>query len=377
MTGVISCKKCVLTSEDYPKIRLDHNGVCDICITYENQRAKFILKDEVGSAKLANAISEIRKSGRDNKYDCIIGVSGGVDSSFLVCRSMEWGLRPLLFHVDSGWNTETAVKNIEKILKFSGYNYDCLVLDWPQIRELEKAFIRANVLDIDLPFDNAYIAALYRKASELNIKFILTGHNYTTEGYLPPNFTHNKLDSINIRAINRKFGNASLKGFPLISPVQEWYYRKIKRIRIISPLDWMDYNKSEAKEFLKEKTAWLDHGGKHCENIYTRFYQRYILPRKFGVDKRKSHFQSLICSGEMTRHAALEFLNTHDYYRSKEMESFDKAYFLSKMQMKEEEFNEYIRQPAVSHLRFCSHLHFYRALTPLRIPLRFIKRIFA
>lgn len=369
---IVSCKRCVLTSLDNPAMRLDENGVCDICHTYDELVEREVLTGDSGLKKLNASLKEIKLRMSGKKYDCIIGVSGGVDSTYLVLKVKEWGLRPLLVHVDGGWNTEIAVSNIKNLAQKTGFDLYTHVFDWEQMRSLQKAFIRANVLDIDLPFDNAFIAVLYKLARKFGVKHILVGHNVVTEGYLPPRFTHYKPDTLNIRSIFRKFGAGSLKGFPLLGPIGLWWYEKILGIKFTSPLNWIEFNRDAVKETIIKDLNWREYGSKHCENIFTRFYQCYILYEKFGVDKRKSHLQCLICSGQISRGQALKTLE-HGPYVNDEMLESDKEYFIKKLQLTREEFDTYIMMPEIPHTRYCSYINIYNFVRP---GYRFLKSLF-
>lgn len=366
-----ACKQCVLDSWDYPAIQFDEEGVCDICRTNEQLLRSQVLTGGAGLAKLEETLDEVRNAGKGREYDCLIGVSGGVDSTYVAWKVKEWGLRPLVVHVDNGWNAELAVSNIESIISKLGFDLYTEVLDWPQMRDLQLAFLKASVLDIDLPFDNAFMAVLYRMASKHRIKYILSGHNTATEGYLPPNFNHQKADKPNILDVHRQFGTRSIKGFPILGYGQMLWYEKVAGIRMISPLNWIDYNKAEVKELIASELGWRDYGGKHYENIFTRFYQGYILPEKFGVDKRKSHLSVLICSGQMDRAAALKGLEEAPYPDPK-LAAEDKAFFIKKFGLSEAEFDALMALPPRDHLEFKSVQH---QIAKLRPAWRTMKRI--
>jgi N-acetyl sugar amidotransferase len=357
------CTKCILNTQDYPDIKFDEQGVCDICHTYEDLASRTILRGEAGNKALTDLIAEIKEYGKGKEYDCLIGVSGGVDSSYLAYLTREWGLRPLVIHVDNGWNTELAVSNIEKLLNTLNYDLYTYVIDWEEMRDLQLSFMKANVLDIDLPFDNAFMAILYRLAAKHNIKHILSGHNTATEGYLPPNFTHNKLDSINIRDIHKKFGTVKLKTFPVIGRLQQQYYEKVRQINIYTPLNWMEYNKADAKKLIIDKMQWRDYGGKHYENIFTRFYQGHILYKKFHVDKRKSHLSTLICSGQITK-AEAEAEIQKPVYPDNSLLQLDTEFFLKKMNMSPAEFDRYIHAAPIPHTHYRSYENIINNIRP-------------
>ncbi len=362
---VLSCKRCILTSLDHPNMVLDGKGVCDICLTYDLLCRNEVRHGSAGQVRINRLISKIQKSSSKQTYGCIVGVSGGADSSYLALLAKEWGLKTLLVHVDGGWNTEISQNNISKLAEFTGFDLFTKVLRWEQIRDLQRAFIKAHVLDIDLPFDNAYMASLYQTARKFGIRYILTGHNIITEGYLPPNFTYYKLDSRNIRALSKRFGECSLKGFPLMGPVREFIYSRLFRIQMINPLNWMPYNKSETETLLRNSIGWKDYGDKHCENMFTRFYQNYILFNKFGINKKKAHLQTLICSGQLSREEAKNILNRAGTGNDNESEEQEKAFFISKLGFTETEFDAYISAPQVLHRSYPSYMGLYYRLRPL------------
>jgi len=364
-----TCTRCILSTSDVPSLTFDTNGVCDICHTNEDLIKRTIFKNEIGQQKLDALVKNIKADGQGKDYDCIIGVSGGVDSSYIAYLSKVWGLRPLIVHIDNGWNSELAVKNIETILNKLGLDLYTHVLDWEQMRDFQHAFIKANVLDIDLPFESAFMAVLYKLASKHRIKYILSGHNTATEGYLPPNFTHWKADKMNLKAIHKRFGTVSIKGFPLCGFFDLWYYKKVKGIVMEAPLNYMPYNKADTKKMLIEELGWLDYGGKHYENIFTRFYQGYILPEKFGVDKRKSHFSILIYNKEITRDEALELVK-EPIYPSTELLESDRQFFIKKIGMSKEAFETYIKAPAIPHTDYPSLLNVIKKLSFILKPLK-------
>lgn len=364
------CTKCILDTNDYPDMHFDANGVCEICNIYDDLARRTIVKGDAGQQKLNQLIADIKAAGKGNEYDCIVGISGGVDSTYVAWLSKEWGLRPLVMHIDNGWNSELAVMNIENIVKKLGYDLYTYVINWNQMKDLQLAFMKASVVDIDLPFDNAFMAVLYQLADKHNIKYILSGHNTETEGYLPPNWVHNKLDTMNLRDIHKRFGTESIKGFPMIGMLRMWYYKKVKKVKMATPLDYIDYNKEKVKKFIIEELEWRDYGGKHYENIFTRFYQGYILPEKFHVNKRKSHLSTLICSGQITREEALEEDKKPIYDAS--LLKIDKEFFLKKFRLSEQEFERIMALPVKQHTDYKSYMNVYKKLRPYY---RFLKRL--
>ena len=288
---MIQCEKCLLNEIDHPEIKLDDNLECDICKV--NKIRIFNVEEKRKSESIGTLINKL-KSKKRSKYDCLIGISGGTDSSYLVYLAKKWELNPLLLHVDGGWNSEISVINIERIVENSGFDFVTEVLPWHEMRELQKAFIKSNTIDIDLPFDNAMLKYNYLTAEKYNIKYILNGYSTTTEGIMPPRFTHYKNDKRNLKDIYKKHSNNKLKKLKLIGTFEYIFYDKIKKIKFLYPLDLIDYNKKNAREIINKEFNWQDYGGKHYENVFTRFYQGYILPNKFNVDK-KIHLSMLIC----------------------------------------------------------------------------------
>ncbi len=351
----IECARCVLDTWDYPGISFNADGVCDICNTNDRILAQQVKIGLDGQEQLERTLNRIRKDKGRKKYDCLVGVSGGVDSTYLAMKAHEWGLNPLILHVDNGWNAELAVSNIENTLRTLGFDLFTMVLPWNVMRDLQLSFLKSSVLDIDLPFDNAFQKVLYSEAIRFGIKHILFGHNASTEGYLPPNFTHHKLDKENIVDVHSKYGSIPLGDFPLLSYTEMIMYKKFANIFTHSPLDWIEYNKASVKDEIAKKLSWRDYGGKHYENIFTRFYQGYILPEKFGVDKRKSHLSILICSGQMTKGEALAHLARPPYEDAYQL-SLDKEFFAKKLGLREEELNKLLSMPPKDHLEFNSVL---------------------
>ena len=364
------CTKCILDTNDYPDMHFDASGVCEICNIYDDLARRTIVKGDAGQQKLNQLIADIKAAGKGNEYDCIVGISGGVDSTYVAWLSKEWGLRPLVMHIDNGWNSELAVMNIENIVKKLGYDLYTYVINWNQMKDLQLAFMKASVVDIDLPFDNTFMAVLYQLADRHNIKYILSGHNTETEGYLPPNWVHNKLDTMNLRDIHKRFGTESIKGFPMIGMLRMWYYKKVKKVKMATPLDYINYNKEKVKKFIIEELEWRDYGGKHYENIFTRFYQGYILPEKFKINKRKSHLSTLVCSGQITREEALEEDKKPIYDAS--LLKIDKEFFLKKFRLSEQEFERIMALPVKQHTDYKSYMNVYKKLRPYY---RFLKRL--
>jgi N-acetyl sugar amidotransferase len=356
------CSKCLFTENDYPAIILNEHGICDICLVNE-KRLKNLESQQTPEA-LNELITKIKKS-KTGKYDCLIGISGGTDSSYLVYLAKKWGLNPLLLHVDSGWNSEISVINIEKIVDKSGFDLWTEVLPWKEMKDVQRAFILAGVLDIDLPFDNAMLMYNYNTAKKFGIQYILNGYSTSTEGIMPPNFSHYKYDKRNIIDIHKSFGRTKRKKLQFLSTLNYLYFDKIKKIQFLHPLNHLEYNKAEAKKTITDSFEWQDYGGKHYESVFTRFYQGHILPEKFSIDKRKSHLSMLICANQLTKAEAISELNSHAAYPSELLKREDQRFFLKKLSLTENFWMDYLKSPGVSHREFKSDLDIYDLFRPL------------
>jgi len=298
------CTRCIMDTSD-PDITFDQSGVCCHCRNYDRVMRDYVFANAEGQRKLQAAVAEIKAAGRGHRYDCIIGLSGGVDSSYVAWLVKSLGLRPLAVHLDNGWNTEAAVRNIENIVTLLGIDLYTEVLDWEEFRSLQVAFLRASTPDCEIPTDHAITATLFKVAMRNKVKFIVSGGNFVTELMVPLSWSDGHTDWKYIRTINEKFGDRPLKTFPHYTFFDKTYYFRLKGIKLVSPLNWIEYDKFAAIEFMKSELGWVPYGGKHFESVYTRFYQGYILPRKFGADKRRPHLSCLINDKRITRDEAM------------------------------------------------------------------------
>ncbi|MEO7366988.1 MAG: N-acetyl sugar amidotransferase [Gemmatimonadaceae bacterium] len=369
------CVRCVLDTEDRANITFDAEGLCIYCRQFDRMHAVLPILPEDRVAIFRSKIDHIKRRGKRNAYDCILGVSGGVDSSYLAYLAKREGLRPLVVHFDNGWNSELAVRNIQTLVEKLGLDLHTYVINWPEFRELQLAYMRASVIDIEVLTDHAIYGALLRLAIEKNIQFVLSGNNLATEGVLPYAWTFDKLDAINIRDIHRKFGQGTVKTYPFLD-------RKTKKrirdsgIEIVTLLDYVPYVNSDVKQLLVDDLGWRDYGGKHYESIFTRFYQGYILPTKFGVDKRKAHLSSLICSGQMTREDAIIELQSPGYDETQFRQ--DRDFVLKKLGLTQQAFDELMSLPVCDHRAFRvegSFFHYYPGFLPLRPAWNGMKKI--
>ena len=342
------CTYCIMDTSDL-EIRFDAEGVCNHCTSYREKLRGQVLSQTDKQNRLDETIAEIKKAGKGKEYDCISGVSGGVDSSYLTYMLKQYGLRVLVVHLDNGWDSELAVKNIEQIVTRLGFDLFTRVLDWDEFRQLQLAYLRSSVLDLEALSDHAIFATLMEQANKNGIRYIINGSNMATEGILPLSWRYDQklTDSTNIKAIFKKFGTGKLKNFPLLSLERFAYLTKVKKIQVVNLLDYMDYHKEEAKQVITTQLGWRDYGGKHHESIITRFYQAYILPRKFGIDKRRAHLSTLIASGQMSRTEALEKME--EPIMDPQLLKQDLEYVPKKLGLSQAEFEEIMNLPPKMH----------------------------
>lgn len=320
-----------------PEIKFDENGRCDFCDNFYNTILPNWHPNDDGARELEKIANKIKEDSKGKKYDCIIGLSGGTDSSYLTYIAKErMGLNPLIFTVDTGWNLNVAIENIEKVIKALKLDMYTEVINWSEMRDLQLAFLYSQVPYQDTPQDHVIFASLYNYASKHGIKYVLTGGNFSTECVKPPYEWTYINDLTMIKDIHSKFGKTPLKSFPLCGMLKNRiYYRYIKGMKVIKPLDYIHYDKDEAVNFLKDKFGWEQYKNKHYENVFTRFYEGYYLPKKFGYDKRKCYLSSLILTKQMTREEALEELNKPPYDEKQAME--DMEYIAKKLEISTEE----------------------------------------
>ncbi len=329
------CSRTVMDTTD-PEITFDAEGVSNHWYEYHRASKSKLLAPELAKRELARVVDRMQEVGRGKAYDCVLGLSGGVDSSFLAHLAVELGLRPLVVHFDNGWNSELAVRNIELLVKRLQLDLHTFVMDWPEFRDLQRAYFKASVVDLEVPTDHMILGALYQIAKRHGVKFILSGTNVVTEAILPRRWYFPKFDLANLRDIHKHYGTLPLRKLPALGFWQTMYYNQVRGIRSIAPLDLIEYNKMASKALLAERYGWRDYGGKHYESVFTRFYQGYILPHKFNIDKRKAHLSTLICSGQLTRSQALEELAQPTYDPA--MQTEDKRYVAKKLGFSEDEF---------------------------------------
>lgn len=303
------CNSCIMDTSD-PNIHFDEQGVCDYCNNFKNTIKPSWHTDEKGAEELRQLATKIKKEGEGKDFDCIIGLSGGLDSSYAAHIAVnKMGLKPLLYHVDAGWNTDQAVGNVEKLVDGLGLDLYTDVINWQEMKDLQLAFLKSGIPDQDLPQDAAFFSSLYKFARKNKIKYVITGSNYSTECCREPEEWggYPGIDKTLILDIHQKFGNKVLKSFPLVDIlIYKIIYQRLLGMQIVKPLNMVPFMKKDAEKELNELYGWLPFQHKHHESRFTRFYEDYWMPRKFDFHKRRAHFSSLIMTGQMTREGALE-----------------------------------------------------------------------
>lgn len=339
------CTRCVMSTTD-PDITFDPEGRCNHCTDYFERLANLTYDAATSEPKLAAIVERAKAAGRGKEYDCVMGISGGIDSCYAVYVAKSLGLRPLAVHMDNGWDSDTAARNIKHVTRTLGVDYQSVVLDWEEFRDLQLAFLRASVPEIETPTDIAIPATLHRVAADNGVKFILMGGNYATEGILPRAWHYNAKDVRFLRAVQRRFGSGKLRTFPTFGFVKESYYKFFKGIRLVYVLNLVPYSKRDAMTKLQE-LGWEYYGGKHYESVITGFVQSYLLPVKFQIDYRRATLSSQICAGEISREEALEILRTPPFDAGRVAE--ETVYLAKKFGISMEEMDAILVTPPRTH----------------------------
>lgn len=335
-------------------ITFDDSGKCNYCSS--SNRGLLATTSPINLDRL---IKSIKREARSKEYDCILGLSGGLDSCWLLHSAVQLGLRPLVVHMDNGWNTEIAQSNMHNLLSKLNLDLITYVINWDEYRDYMRSFLQADVVDIELLMDNAALAVCYRYASKYNIKYILQGTNKATEGLkMPATWNWYKYDKLHIQTLYRKYSKKRSKSYPAIGTLELLYYKHLKKIRWCSFLDYLHYNKDEALSELIRLYDFKPYPYKHYELVFTRFYQGYILPHKFKFDKRRHHLSCLICSGHITRCEALETLK-HSPYSSQAELNLDRNFVLKKLGISFTDFEQYLSRPPLSHRTYINEYDYF------------------
>ena len=354
------CSRCVMDTSD-PAIAFDADGVCNHCRTFDQVTRTQWFPNEEGARRWEAMAAQIRQAGQGREYDCILGLSGGIDSSYLALKVKDWKLRPLVVHVDAGWNSELAVANIEAVVKYCDFDLHTHVVDWEEMRDLHLAYLKAGIANQDVPQDHVFFASLYHFATRNRIRFILSGGNIATEGIFPTAWHGSAMDAVNLRAIHKKYGERPLRTYSTIGFFDYFvWYPFVRKMRTARPLNFMPYDKQQAIAELEQKMGWRAYGRKHGESLFTKLFQNYYLPTKFGYDKRKPHLASLIVSGQMTRVDALAKLQ-EPLYEPNELE-IDITYFCKKLRISRQQFDGFLTAPSHHYSDFPTWEARYRLL---------------
>jgi N-acetyl sugar amidotransferase len=374
MTGRLCCV-CVL-DDSMPGTALDENGQCRACAQAIARKPFEWHNDSIGLGMLDSHISRVKCDAMSKSYDCIIGLSGGLDSAYLAMflRKRYPDLRMLAIHVDGGWNSEPAVRNIESLVKSLDLDLQTNVIEWSEMQDLQRAFLRSGVLNQDIPQDHAFFASLYHTAAKYGIHWFLSGLNFSSES-VNPTWSFPAIDLRHLMAIHQRYGEQPLATFPKFTLAQ-LITRKylLKSLNILAPLNYTNYDRSVAVEELRKSVGWRDYGEKHCESRWTKFYQEIYLPRKHGFDKRRMHYSSLIVSGQMSREAALVHLESPPCDPKKELH--DIRYIAKKLNMPIDELEEIISEPPVDHFAYANNQILFSGFAQLKKRMRKLKSIF-
>ncbi len=343
-------KQCAISVMDTisdPNITFDEKGICNYYYEYLAAEKQNCLTGKAGRTKQEEIAAKIKATPGKKGYNCILGLSGGADSTYLAYLAKDLGLNPLLVHFDYGWNTEIAVKNVENAVKASGFDLYTVVMDWPEFKSLQRSYFRASVLDLDVPADHMIFGALYETARKFNIKYVLSGNNVWTEHTLPKTWNYNKFDLVNLKNIHNTFEKGTLKHLPSLGLWQMAYYQFVHSIEKVSFIDLQEFKREEILELLEREMGWINYGGKHQESVFTRFYQGYILPNKWNIDKRKAHLSNMIFSKQLTKSEAMDILAKPPYDEKSQKEDFE--FIAKKLGFSNSEFEEILNLPNVPH----------------------------
>ncbi|MEG2356702.1 MAG: N-acetyl sugar amidotransferase [Clostridia bacterium] len=354
--GYQVCTRCVMDNTD-PGVTFDENGVCSSCARYLEMGKLMGYRPSESEKELTHLVSVMKEQSKALPYDCILGLSGGVDSAYMLYLASQLKLRVLAVHVDSGWNSEVAVKNIERMCQKLNVELHTFVMDWPTMKELQRAYMLSGVANLDVPQDHLFCAAVYQMARKYRVKFILNGSNIATEGAAPP-FTlqHSYRDTWHLHSIYRKHGRGkSLKKYPQLNLITAWM--GLRGVTKINLLDYVPYSKKEAIALLSREFGWEYYGGKHFESRFTKYFQSVYLPQKFGFDKRRYHLSCLVMNGELTREQALAELATPPYAIEEQKE--DEAYILKKLDLSEAEWHQILTAPPTPDNAYFSQAKLY------------------
>lgn len=356
-----------------PDITFDENGHCNHCTKATELLQRMTFSGADGQKRLAAELATIKKAGEGNRFDCIIGLSGGVDSSYLAYKCKDWGLRPLLFHVDGGWNTPESEHNVQAMAAYLDCPLERYTVNWEEMRDLQRAFLKSGVPNQDIPQDHLFFTVLFRMAKKYRLHYWLSGSNFVSESILPAAWGGEAMDPWHLSKIHERFGEHPLRTFPRLTLAEYSSFRlQLGRFRIyrVNPLNFLAYDPYAARKELTEKCGWEDYGGKHNESIFTRFFQNHFLVRRFGFDKRRAHLSSLIVAGQLSRERALELLKENPY--PEEAREEDKTLILAKLGYSAAEFETLMNAPLHQHEEYGS----IKKVMPILYKMKIIQNAF-
>ncbi|WP_168626441.1 MULTISPECIES: N-acetyl sugar amidotransferase [unclassified Cryobacterium] len=362
------CTRTIMDTTD-PDIWFDEHGVSSHAIRFDEDFAPVLVPAQRGEllGELEKLVDTIKAAGKGKPYDCVIGVSGGVDSTYLMLQAVRLGLRPLAVHFDSGWNSELAVGNIHNLVTTLGLDLHTHVIDWREMKDLQLSYFKASLANCDVPTDHAFGWVAYQQARKYGIKYILSGSNYATESILPEAWGYNSDDARHLKAVHARFGTVNLKTYPVMGMFKRHvWYPLVRRIETVRPLNYMPYVYTDAKQDIIDNVGWRDYGGKHYESVFTRYFQGYYLPHKFGFDKRLAHYSSLILSGQLTREEALSQMESSNYPES--LREQDHEFIAKKLGITTAELEGLIVRPPVDYTAYPNSAAFWSAVRRLGAP---------
>lgn len=366
------CTRCIMDTTD-PKIMFNEHGVCNHCNKYDRNMASFGYKGKTTDEACMKLIAKIKGCGKGKEYDCILGISGGVDSAYMAYLAHKFGLRVLAVHVDAGWNTEIAVSNIQKMCKALEMDLHTIVVDWTAMKELQRAYMFSGLPNLDVPQDHVFLAAMYHYARKYKIKYMLNGSNLATEGILPDSWGYAAIDFKNIKSIYKKHGRGKkiFHKYDHFGMLKYFYYQmSVERVNL---LNYVPYSKKNAIATLEKEFGWQYYGGKHFESRFTKFFQSYYLPQKFGYDKKRAHLSSLIVGGEMSREEALADMEDTSSYSEEQMME-DKDYILKKLDISQQQWKEIMSAPNKTESDYENSERFMKFLVKVKRTLHDRKR---
>lgn len=358
------CTRCIMDTTD-PNISFDKDGVCSNCHKYDEDVQLYGYKQGISEKSLHNLITEMKREGNGKEYDCILGISGGVDSAYMAYMATKLGLRILAVHVDAGWNTDIAVENVKKMCDKLQLDLHTIVIDWPSMMELQRAYMFSGLPNLDIPQDHVFLAAMYNYAHKYKIKYMLNGSNLATEGILPSAWGYAAIDFRNIKSVYKRCGRGKkiFSKYPHFNIWKYFYYQqKVKRVNL---LNYIPYSKKEAMLTLEREFDWKYYGGKHFESRFTKFFQSYYLPKKFGYDKKRAHLSSLIVGGEMSRDEALKEMEDTTTYTLDQMFE-DRDFIIKKLNISAEEWEQIMEMPNKCEDDYANSKKIINILVPLK-----------